>query len=81
MQPAWLIDPNRPENVRKQVRKSALGWLFLGTVLLLCDGAALAYFANNSLEAIVLALLCFPTSLFVIACALQVRKEHECSAN
>jgi hypothetical protein len=74
IQPAFLTDPDRPENVRKQVRNSAAGWLFLGTCLLICDGLALAHFADNTLEAVVLALLCMPTGLFVIAAALQARK-------
>jgi len=72
--PAWLKNPDLPENVRRTTRRNAACWLFVGVALLLADGAALAHFADSTVEAVILALLCMPTGLFVIAAGLEARR-------
>lgn len=74
IQPAWLKNPDLPENVRRTTRRDAACWLFVGVALLLADGAALAHFADSTVEAVILALLCMPTGLFVIAAGLEARR-------
>jgi len=55
-------------------RTHATVLLALGVILLLLDGCALAHFADSIPEGVVLAALTMPAALFVILCALEVRK-------
>jgi hypothetical protein len=74
IQPAFLTDPDRPENLRRFNREAAFAWMILGCVLLIFDGLALAHFADSVLEAVVWGLLCMPTSIFIVCAALEARK-------
>lgn len=73
-QSAWLDNPDLPENTRKRSRSVAALWLFAGIVILICDGLALAHFANNYVESLILGILTIPSAAFVILCALEARK-------
>jgi hypothetical protein len=72
--PAWLNNPDLPENTRKRSRSVAALWLFAGIAILVCDGLALAHFANNYAESLVLGILTIPSAAFVILCALEALK-------
>lgn len=74
IQPAFLTDPDRPANLRRYNRQAAAVWMLLGCILLICDGLALAHFADSALEAVVWAVLCMPTGIFIVLAALEARK-------
>jgi hypothetical protein len=74
IQPAWLDNPYLPENTLKRTRLTAAIWLTIGVIILICDGLALAHFADNYVEALILGVLTVPSSIFVILCALEARK-------
>ena len=61
-------------NTRRHSRATANVWLLVGIVLLLADGTAMAHFANDGLEATIIALLTMPTGMLVILAALEARK-------
>jgi hypothetical protein len=63
-----------PPNTRRRSSTTAALWMLVGVLLLMCDGLALAHFANDVVEACILAALCMPTGLFVMACAWEARR-------
>lgn len=64
---------NPPQNTARNTNLTAALWMLAGCLLLVCDGLALAHFANDPVEACILAALCMPTGLFVVAAAFQAR--------
>jgi hypothetical protein len=48
--------------------------MLVGVLLLMADGLALAHFADDVVEACILAALCMPTGIFVVAAAWEARK-------
>lgn len=63
-----------PTNQRRDSRLAANLWVVAGIVLLLCDCAAMAHFADSGVEACIIALLTVPTGIFMILAALEARK-------
>ena len=68
------------ETIRFNIRhKSQLprltALLFAGIMLLLADGAAIAYYADSVVEATIIALATMPTGGFIIATALAIRHQ------
>jgi hypothetical protein len=63
-----------PANQRRHGRLAANIWLLAGIVLLLCDGTAMAHFADSGVEACIIAALTMPTGILVILAALEARK-------
>jgi hypothetical protein len=72
--PAWLDNPDLPENTRKRTRVAAALWLLAGCLLMLLDGLALVHFCATLLEAFVFAGLTLPTGIFIICAAVEARK-------
>ena len=73
-QPAWLDNPYLPQNTPKYTRLCASLWVLIGVLILMADGIALAHFADDYVEAIILGILTMPTAAFVIIAALEARK-------
>jgi len=73
-QPAWLDNPYLPQNTPKYTRLCASLWVLIGVLILMADGIALAHFADDYVEAIILGVLTMPTAAFVIIAALEARK-------
>jgi hypothetical protein len=48
--------------------------MLVGVLLLMADGLALAHYADDVVEACILAVLCMPTGLFVMAAAWEARR-------
>jgi hypothetical protein len=63
-----------PPNIRRRSSTTAALWMLVGVLLLMCDGIALAHFANDVVEACILAALCIPTGLFVMLAAWEARR-------
>jgi len=62
------------KNVRRHTGLVATLWLCVGIMLLLADGTAMYHFANDGLEASIIAILTMPTGILVILAALEARK-------
>lgn len=63
------------DGVPKNVRRTNAQFLFcIGILLLMADGLAMKYFAENLWEALIIAVLTVPLALLVIFCALEARK-------
>ena len=63
-----------PENTRRHTRQVANLWLGVGVLILICDGIAMAHFANDAVEASIIAALSMPTGILTIIAALAARK-------
>jgi hypothetical protein len=63
-----------PTNQRCNSRQVANLWLIVGVILLICDSIAMAHFANDTVEASIIAALSMPTGILVIVAALEARK-------
>ena len=50
--------------------------LFAGIMLLLADGAAIAYYSDSVVEATLIALATMPTGGFIIATAIAIRNQN-----
>jgi hypothetical protein len=72
--PAWLNNPDLPENTRRRDRVAATLWFILGMLLMIVDSFALVHFCNSLPEALVFALLTAPTGFFIMLAALEARK-------
>ena len=62
------------ENTRRHTRQRAGLWLAVGVVPLLCDGLALAHFANDAVEAVILGGLTIPMGVLVTIAGWEARK-------
>jgi len=51
-------------------------FLFAGIMLLLADGAAIAYYSDSVVEATLIALATMPTGGFIIATAIAIRNQN-----
>jgi hypothetical protein len=68
------IPLSETQNVRRHTKLVATIWLVIGVILLLADGTAMYHFANDALEASIIAILSMPTGVLVILAALEARK-------
>jgi len=68
------IPLSETQNVRRHTKLVATLWLCVGVMLLLADGTAMYHFANDALEASIIAILSMPTGILVILAALEARK-------
>lgn len=72
--PAWLNNPDIPENTRKRTRLAAALWFLAGCLLLMIDGLAMVHFCNTVTESFIFAALTAPTGFFIILAATEARK-------